>query len=183
MSAGRTAARVVPTINGSLVLPAGAAPGKNGTIMTIEHYPYEIAAIYPDGTAAAAAVAALDAAALDDVRVVELLPGATGVDQAKVPESVLTRETVGRAAVKSPVLFVSAQVVGSLIVLGYGAVIGRTAGAIRGPRLHRELFAGLVKDALKAGYYVVSLHAANNRAQQHAEAVINATLPAHTAYI
>ena len=139
--------------------------------MTSEHYPYEVAAVYPDGRTAAAAVDALNASTLDDIRVIELTPDATA-----------GAATTGLAAATSPVLFVSAPVVGSMIVLGYGAVIGRTSGAIRGLRLSRDLLAGLVKDVLKAGYYVVVLHAANNRAQRHAEAVINATLPVQTAY-
>ena len=139
--------------------------------MTSEHYPYEVAAVYPDGRTAAAAVDALNASTLDDIRVIKLTPDATAGSA-----------TTGLAAATSPVLFVSAPVVGSMIVLGYGAVIGRTSGAIRGLRLSRDLLAGLVKDVLKAGYYVVILHAANNRAQRHAEAVINATLPVQTAY-
>jgi hypothetical protein len=139
--------------------------------MTSEHYPCEVAAVYPDGRTAAAAVDALNASTLDDIRVIELTPDATAI-----------AATTGLAAATSPVLFVSAPVVGSMIVLGYGAVIGRTSGAIRGLRLSRDLLAGLVKDVLKAGYYVVILHAANNRAQRHAEAVINATLPVQTAY-
>ena len=138
--------------------------------MTSEHYPYEVAAVYPDGRTAAAAVDALNASTLDDIRVIKLTPDATA-----------GAATTGLAAATSPVLFVSAPVVGSMIVLGYGAVIGRTSGAIRGLRLSRDLLAGLVQDVLKAGYYVVILHAANNRAQRHAEAVINATLPVQTA--
>jgi hypothetical protein len=42
-------------------------------------------------------------------------------------------------------------VVGPPIILGYGALIGSTAGAIRGLRLRENLLADLVKDALKAG--------------------------------
>jgi len=161
--------------------------------MKSEHYPYEVAAIYPDGGTAAAAVDALDAAALDDVRVIEFSPDVTGAARAIMLKSVANGDmTAGNAVARSAAgtapgaataaLFVSAPVIGPLIVLGYGAMLGVTAGAVRGLRLRRDLLAGLLMDALKAGYYVVILHAANNKVQQHAEAVINATLPAETAY-
>ena len=138
--------------------------------MVNEHYPNKVAAVYPDDRTAAAAVSALDAADLGEVRVIELSPDATGV------ERVIGQATAGLAAATSPALYVSAPVAGSLIVLGYGAMIGWATGAIRGIRLRENLLAGLLKEALKGGYYVVLLLAANGEAKRHAEDVISATL-------
>ncbi|MHB1214053.1 MAG: hypothetical protein ACYCY9_03605 [Thiobacillus sp.] len=70
----------------------------------------------------------------------------------------------------------SAPVVAPLVVLGYAAVIGGTAGAILGIKPREGMLAGMVKDALKAGFYVVIVHAANHAAQQRAEAVISQTM-------
>jgi len=166
--------------------------------MTGEYYPYKVAAVYPDGRTAAAAVQVLDAAAVDDVRVIELAPDAThiDIDSAIGPESGASRDTVTRyaaagavagtavgvAAAAGPALFISAPVVAPLIVLGYGAMIGGAKEVIHGFRLSGNVLAALVKDVLKAGYYVVILHAANDKAQQHAKALIRATLPEQTAH-
>jgi len=138
--------------------------------MAIEHYPYKVAAVYPDDRTAAAAVGALDAADLDAVRVIELSPDATGVYQA------IRQATAGLAAATPAALYASAPVARSLIVLGYGAVTGWSAGAIIGIRLNECLLAGLLKDALKAGCHGVLLLAANRMAKQHVEAVLSATL-------
>ena len=138
--------------------------------MTNEHYPYKVAAVYPDNRAAAAAVGALDAAGLEEVRVVELSPAATGIDRA------IGQETAKIAAARPAVLYASAPVAGSLIVLGYGTVTGWADGAIRGLRLRENLLASLLKDALRAGYHVVLLLATNGKSRQHAETVISATL-------
>lgn len=137
--------------------------------MTSKHLPYKVAAVFPDDHTAAAAVDALDAATLDGVRVLELTPDTSGVDQAVGPAS-------GGSAATSPALYVSTPVVGSLVVLGYGALIDGAAGTIRGLRLRENLLVDLLKDALRAGFYVVLLLAANSEARRHAEAVISATL-------
>jgi hypothetical protein len=138
--------------------------------MAIEHYLYKVAAVYQDDRTAAAAMGALDAADLDAVMVIELSPDATGIDEA------IRQAMAGFAATTPPALYASAPVARSLIVLGYGAVTGWSAGAISGIRLNECLFAGLLKDSLKAGYHGVLLLAANHKARQHAEAVLSATL-------
>jgi len=137
--------------------------------MTNEHLPYKVAAVYPDDRTAAAAMDALDAAALGDVRLVELAPDTGGVDQAVGPAA-------GGPAATSPVLYVSAPVAGTLVVLGYGALIDAAAGTICGLRLRENLLVDLLKDALRAGFHVVLLLAANSETRRHAEAVISATL-------
>lgn len=163
--------------------------------MRTELYPHKIAAVYPHGGAAEAAVMELNTANLDNVQVVLLAPGAGEAELAIEPDPTATRDTVtrdavtgaaagtlagaaaaGAAAVVAPTLFVSAPVVGSLIVLGYGAVIGGTAGAIHGLRLREGVLAGLVKDALKAGYYVVLVHAADDEAQRRAREIVDETV-------
>jgi hypothetical protein len=138
---------------------------------------------------------------LEGVRVTHLAPGTAGVDLAIEPEIEETRDTliektltggavgtatgaavVGSAAIIAPALFVSAPVVGPLIVLGYGAMIGSTAGAIRGLRVRETLLAGLVKDALKAGFHVILAHTENPQAQHQAQTVIDGTLADETAH-
>jgi len=138
--------------------------------MTIEHYPYKVAAVYPDDRTAAAAVGALDAADIDAIRLIDLSPDATGVDQA------IRQAMAGPAAATSPALYASAPVARALIVLGYGGATGWSAETISGIRLNECLLAGLLIDALKADYHGVLLLAANRKARQHAEAVLSATV-------
>jgi hypothetical protein len=145
-------------------------------VVSSEHYPHKVAAVYPDEQTAQVAVKALGSAALTDVRVVELAPGDADVNQAITSGN-------GAASAEAPVLFVSAPVVAALIVLGYGAVIGKTAGAIYGLRLRERILAGLAKDSLKAGCHVVILHAASSAACRQAEAVIRESLPARPAHL
>ena len=143
--------------------------GKTESAMTNEHLPYKVAAVYPDDRASAAAMDALDGAALGDVRVIELAPDTSDVDQAIGPAA-------GGPAATPPALYVSAPVVGSLVVLGYGALIDGVAGTICGLRLRENLLADLLKDALRAGCYVVLLLTTNSETRRHAEAVISTTL-------
>ena len=157
--------------------------------MVSEQDPHKVAAVYPDERAAIAAVSALDAAAFDDVRVVRFAPDTADIDQAIEQETGASRDPVSRntgsgaAAVETdstskPALFVSAPAVAPLVILGYGAVMGGTTGAIQGRRLRSRILAGLVKNAIKAGCHVVMLNAFSDEAQQRAEAVIRATLRA-----
>jgi hypothetical protein len=169
--------------------------------MNSERYPYKVAAVYPDSAAADAAVHDLNIDNLGDVEVVRLEPGTNQVDLAIEPEREQTRDTVindtvtgsavgtaagavltGAAALGTPALFVSAPVVGPLMLLGYGAMIGGTVGAIRGLKLHENMLSGLVKDALKEGYHVVIIHAASEEGQQRVQDVISTTMPEDTAH-
>lgn len=169
--------------------------------MNSERYPYKVAAVYPDNAAAEAAILGLNIENLGDVEVVRLEPGTNQIDQAIEPEREQTRDTVvndtvtgcvvgtaagtvvtGAAALVAPALFVSAPVVGPLVVLGYGAMIGGTVGAIRGLKMYENMLSGLVKDALKEGYHVVVIHAASEEGQQRVQDVINTTMPENTAH-
>ncbi|MCW8874734.1 MAG: hypothetical protein OQK27_03195 [Gammaproteobacteria bacterium] len=169
--------------------------------MISEQYPYKVAAIYADAESADAAVGMLEHAGLGDARIVRLRPGQAGIDSAIEPESVGTRDTVtvdtltggiagagagalvaGAVTALTPALFVSAPVVAPLIILGYGTLIGGTAGAVRGVRLRELALAGLVKDALKAGYQVVLVHSASEQIRDRAQAVIGETMAENTAH-
>ena len=169
--------------------------------MNSEHYPCKVAAVYPDSATAEAAVHELNITDLGDIEVVRLEPGAHQVELAIEPEREQTRDTVvndtvtasvvgtaagavltGAAALGAPALFVSAPVVGPLVVLGYGAMIGGTVGAIRGLKLRENMLSGLVKDALKEGYHVVIIHAASEQGQQRVQDVINTTMAEDTAH-
>ena len=168
--------------------------------MKTELYPHKIAAVYPDGATAEEALQALDAAGLDNIEVTSLEPGEAGVSHAIEPETDETANrivldtvygsaaggaagavTAGAIAAVLPSLFVSAPVVAPLILLGYGATIGGTAGAILGLKPRETFLAGLVKDALKSGFHVVIVHAANNEARQRAETLIGRTMTEKTA--
>jgi len=169
--------------------------------MHTERYPHKVAAVYQDGAAAEAAAMALEAANLERVSVVRLAPGDSAVDLAIEPETVGARGTLvkdtavgaaagaaagavtgGAAALATPALFISAPVVGPLVVLGYGAMIGSAAGAIRGLRLRETVLASLVKDALNAGYHCIIVHAADEQAQRRAQSVVDATVTEVTAH-
>lgn len=54
-------------------------------------------------------------------------------------------------------------------------MIGGAAGAIHGLKVREGVLCGLVQDALKAGYYVVLAHAANDGAQHRAEEIVGET--------
>jgi hypothetical protein len=167
--------------------------------MKSETYPYKVAAVYPDDVSTEAAIDALSSARLGDVEIVRLAPGSSEVDLAIEPEREETRNTVvqdtvtgslagtaagavltGAATLGAPALFVSAPLVGPLVVLGYGAMIGGTIGAIRGLKLRENMLSGLVKDSLKAGYHVVIVHAANEEAQTRVQDVISKTMAEET---
>lgn len=169
--------------------------------MKNEHYAHKLAAIYPDTAAAESAVAALESEKTADIKVMKLAPNSGDISHAIEPETQATRDTLvgdtltggaagtavgalaaNAAAVAVPTLFVSAPIVGPLVVLGYGAMIGSTVGAIRGLKLQENLLAGLVKDALNAGYYAVIVHAENEAAHNRAKTIIDATLTEKTAH-
>lgn len=165
-----------------------------------EHYPHKIAAVYPDDAAAQQAVQVLQDAGLDDIKITTLAPDDEGVSPAIEPETKETRNkvvldtlfgtatggaagavTAGAVAVVAPSLFVSAPIVAPLMVLGYGAMIGGTAGAILGLKPREGMLAGLVRDSVKAGYHVVIVHAASHESRERAEAVIGETMTEKTA--
>lgn len=167
--------------------------------MILEQYPYSVAAIYGDAASANVAVSMLEHSGLGDARITRLTPGQPGVDSAIEPESVGTHNTLtmdsltggiagagalmaGAVTALTPALFVSAPVVAPLIILGYGSLLGVTAGAIRGVRLRELALAGLVKDALKAGYHVVLVHSANEQIRDRAQAVIDETMAENIAH-
>lgn len=164
-------------------------------------YSHKVAAVYADADAADAALKAFDLLRLGGIRVTHLAPGVSReVDLAIEPEVDATRDTLvrdtvaggaagtaggaavaGAAAVLAPALFVTGSLIGPLIVLGYGAIVGTTAGAIRGLRMRESQLAGLIKDALKAGFHVVLVHAEDAEAQRRAQTVIDETMAEETA--
>jgi hypothetical protein len=147
--------------------------------MMTDHYPYRLAAVYPDQHTADTALDTVIATVTDDIRAVGLEPNASDVDAAIGQDSVTTGETLTRVAAGAPELFVSAPVVAPLIVLGYGGVLGGTAGSIHGLRLREHVFANLVKDALRADFHVVILHAASATARRQAATALDGTLSGH----
>jgi hypothetical protein len=165
--------------------------------MKREDYPYKVAAVYPDAATAEAAVRALKISDLSDIRILLLDSGASEADLAIEPEPRATRDTIvketvtggaagagatGAAALATPALFVSASVIGPLVVLGYGAMIGGTMGVIHGLRLRENLLAGLVKDTLKAGYHVVIVHAPSEETERRVRDIIQSTMAEQTTF-
>ena len=167
--------------------------------METEHFPYKIAAIYADAETARAAQAALHEAQLGDVQIFYLHPDNLAPQQAIEPEQRATRNhfiedilagtgvgtVIGAAgagviAATLPSLFVSVPVVGPLMVAGYGATLGATAGAIKGLRVKEGILAAVVQDALRTGSHVVLVHAVDEATREHAEAVVEETLTLET---
>ena len=165
------------------------------------HYPHKITAVYPDAATATDVVTRLEGSSPGDIKVEQLSPGTSDIDLAIEPEPKAARDTVtrdtlaggaagtlaggavsGATAIIAPSLFMAAPVVGPLLMLGYGAVLGSVAGAIRGVRPREGELAALVKDALKAGYHVVVIHAADDETRQKVEDVIDKSLPEETAH-
>jgi hypothetical protein len=169
--------------------------------MKSQHYPYKVAAVYPDAAAAEAAVQTLKTSDLSGIRIFLLDSATAEVDLAIEPEPLAARDTVveetvtggaagtavgavvtGAAALAAPALFVSAPVVGPLIVLGYGAMIGGTVGAIHGLKLRENVLADVVKDTIKGGYHVIIVHAASEDTERRVRDVIQSTMAEETAY-
>lgn len=166
------------------------------------NYPYKVTAVYPDDATVETAARVLENANLGDVRIVRLEPGTNNeVDPGIEPDTEASRDALlrdtatggaagtaagaavaGATAVTAPTLFVSAPIVGPLIVLGYGALIGGTVGAIRGLKLRENVLAALVKDSLKAGYHVIVIHAADRDAQRRAQEVVGDSVVETTAH-
>lgn len=167
--------------------------------MQTEHYPHKIAGVYPNDASAQEAFDVLEDAKLGDIKLIHLMPGTSNIDAIIEPEGDEARDTVvkdtaaggaagagagaalaGTAAVLAPTLFVSAPLVGPLMVLGYGSVIGATVGALRGIRLRKGVLSGLVKDSLNAGYHVILVHVTSNEARDRVDQVMAETLPEET---
>lgn len=166
-------------------------------VMQTEHYPHKIAAVYADSAAAADALAALRQAALGDVEIIHLHVDSPAVQRGIEPEQQATRNHMlkdillgtglgtaigaagaGSIAVILPSLFVSVPVVGPLIIAGYGATLGATVGAIMGLKVKEGLLAGMVQDAVKAGFHVIIVHAVDDLTRERAETVVERTLTA-----
>lgn len=157
--------------------------------MKSEHYPYKVAAVYPDAATAEAAIQALVTSDLGGIRIFLLDSGTAEVDLAVVPEPRACRDTdtgatitAGAAAPATPALFISAPVVEALVVLGYGTMIGGTAGAIHGLRLRENILADMLKDMFKAGYQVIIVHAADAKTERRLHEVIQSTMAGETVY-
>jgi hypothetical protein len=166
--------------------------------MKSERYPYKVAAVYQDGAAAETAARALENADLGDIEIIRLVPDQGDIDLSVEPGPEASRDTLIRdtaagtaagaaaagstATVAAPTLFVSAPIVGPLILLGYGAMIGGTVGAIRGLKLRESMLAGVVKDALKAGYPVVVINAADEDAKRRVQDVVDDSMAKQAAH-
>lgn len=169
--------------------------------MKKESHPYKVAAIYQEIEESDATVMALVDSEIEDIDIVQLAPGATDTGLAIENETEATRDTVtrdagigtaagtaagaaaaGTTALVASSLFISAPIVGPLMVLGYGALIGGIVGAIRGLRIREGELAGLVNDALDAGYYAVVVHATNKQGRDRAQDVINLSMAEKSAH-
>ena len=169
--------------------------------MKKDTYPHKVAAIYPGIVEAEAAAMALVDSNIDGIDIVQLAPGAEDIGLAIDQETEATRDTLtrdaavgtaagtaagaataGAIALAASSLFISAPVVAPLMVLGYGALIGGTVGALRGLKLREGELAGLVKDALDAGYYALIVHAENGKSRDRAQEVIDLTLADKTVH-
>lgn len=167
--------------------------------MNTENYPHKVAAVYPNTTTAKGAIKALEAAAFADAKVIHVAPESTKIDQAIEPEAKATVDSVlndaaiggttgtitGAAVVAAAtfagsLLFISAPIVGPLAALGYGAMIGGTAGAIHGLKLSKDILTSLVLDAHKSGYHIVIVHAAEIETKQRAQKIISETIAVET---
>jgi hypothetical protein len=73
-------------------------------------------------------------------------------------------------------LFVSVPVVAPLIILGYGSLVGGSAGPVYGARLGERLLTGVVKDVIKAGCYAVLVHSVDEAMHDRAQALIGKTM-------
>lgn len=162
--------------------------------MRTEHYPYKLAALYPDAVSVAAADSALRYAHLDGIRSMQLHPGSNDVGQAVEPEQAETRNhfvrdiligagigtvlglaAAGAIAVWLPSLFANAPILAPTMVVGYVASLAATLGAIAAFKPREGLLSGKVQDALNHGSHVLIVHAPDDAAQRRVEKVVEAT--------
>lgn len=165
-------------------------------------YPHKIAAIYPDAQAADAARTIVEAAGLGDIELVHLHADSPHIGRGIEPEQAATRNRfiqdivvgtgigtavgaagAGAIALALPSLFVSVPVVGPLMVAGYGASLGMTAGAVKALKVKEGLLSGMVQDAIKAGFHVLIVHSADDATHARAEAIVGSTLAEDTASV
>jgi len=160
-----------------------------------ERYPHKIAAIYSDADHADAVADVVLSAARGDALVMRLDPESSDVDRGIEPEQRATRNHfirdlllgggagmaagsvgAGAIAIGLPSLFVSVPVVGPLMVAGYGAMLGATAGGIKAFRLKEGLLADMVQDALERGFHVLVIHSRDLGTHDRVERIVGDTL-------
>lgn len=170
--------------------------------MQTEVFPHKVAAIYLNAERAESAMSALRDAGFDAPALLHLHSDSVDVQQAIEPEQAATRNhfiqdivvgggigtvvgalSAGALAIAIPTIFISAPVVGPLMLAGYGTTLGATVGAIKAFKIREGLLSGMVSDAIKQGFHVVMVHSADAETQARAEAVINATMVAETASV
>jgi hypothetical protein len=178
----------------------GRAIRTGGGVMKTERYPHKIAAIYSDAEHAEGAVRALRQAELDGVEITRLAPDSHAPGSAVEPEQAETRNRfivdmlvgggigtaagaagAGAMAIALPSVFVSVPVVGPLVVAGYGAILGATAGALKAFKVKEGLLADMVKDSLDKGFHVLIVHSHDAGTHERAERIVGETFAEDTA--
>jgi hypothetical protein len=85
--------------------------------------------------------------------------------------------TIGAVAALAPMVFAATPLLGPLMVLGYGAAIGSTAGAVAALRLEPSEFSQLLDDAQRHGYSAVLVRIKSRQEQEIAERIFRETTP------
>lgn len=150
-------------------------------------YPYKAAALYGDAASAEAAIRMLRHPGLGGAKILQLGPGAYASDSANDSEADEPHGAVSGVAFPGAMeadgvtaltssLFVSVPVVAPLIILGYGSLVGGSAGPVCGTRLGERLLTGVVRDVIKAGCYAVLVHSVDEAMHGRAQALIGKTM-------
>jgi hypothetical protein len=154
-------------------------------------FDFKVAGIFEDEDAAAAACRRLIDSGFRREQTRTLGSSEIPVDKHIEPETEATRDQLIRdtligtgvggvaggaatagLATLMPTFFVSAPVVGPLVVLGYGAMLGSIGGAATGLSIEKTHLAALIKDAIEAGCYVLLVHVEDEQEYERAKKLL-----------
>jgi hypothetical protein len=76
-------------------------------------------------------------------------------------------------ALAQTAVFMSNPVLGTLMIAGYAATVGGIAGALKGVKLKETDMIGVASDALKEGYWIVAVHAADQDQEDKANRIFS----------
>lgn len=161
----------------------------------MDTYLHRIVGLYPTREEAEAARDDLLRHGLAEGQLRLLAPGAVGAgvddrsDSDDVLKDLLRDGAIGTAvgtaagagasialAAANITLFIASPVVGTLVMLGWGASLGGLVGAVVGAERDKGDVPGLIVDALKAGQFVLVVHADTEIETAAAQARIGASV-------
>lgn len=161
----------------------------------MEQYSHKVAAIYPDQSAAQAALEQLEAAGFSTSQVRLIGPHDPATDKKlepegdEIPKEFIKDTAIGTGlggavgaagatamAVTGVALYVAQPLLATLMTVATGAGIGTLAGALKGLRIKEDAYVAMVQDALRRGHWAVVALGRNTDEEARAHAVFKDTI-------